>query len=641
MQNLVGLTLLNTYQVQDLIGEDEKGQRYKAWDTVAQAYRTLDVLRQEKCGDPSLFTSLRQRADRVVPLKHPHLVRQYGVEQSGDLIFWVSDYVDGVSLRSVIAGHLESKLSPEQALRIIEPVCAALGYAHSQDVIHGDLRPANILISWDGHAWVTGFGLAPAMDPEECPSYVAPEVIQGSPPAIRSDIYALGAILYEMLSGGVRPFIGDQADIAIHHRLEERVAWEQVHLQARPLRRYTSDIPLPLEALVMRSLEKDPRSRPGEMIALGERLSATLVTPSSTDESPPDPVREPVTKKRRINRNPLPTILRISAGLGILLIISTIIALLSIWDPFGDRMPAGIEQATAEGGSSGQITLTEEPAFSTGASEPAGVIAYVCFIDGIDQVCTIRPDGTDERRLTGSGATSFYPSISADGQQVYFSSRRTGNFEIYVMSFDGSDERALTAGDLGSLYAPDDSPDGSTLVFTSYTEPDGKLTQDIWLMDADGSNPRPLTHEYNSESLDPVWSPDGIAIAFSSNRNIGTDVYVMNADGSDARQITFGRHVGGRLSWSPDGRYLAYYAGPRGNKQVFIVEVASGEITQLTFAGDNKAPCFSPDGEWIVFTGRDADGDNEIFIMRADGSDIRQVTFNTRADWQPRWGIDP
>jgi Tol biopolymer transport system component len=233
--------------------------------------------------------------------------------------------------------------------------------------------------------------------------------------------------------------------------------------------------------------------------------------------------------------------------------------------------------------------------------------------------------------------TSFYPSLSPDGQTIVFSSSRSNNFELYEMDIDGHNLRQLTEG-LGSLYAPSISPDGRQIIFASYAPIDAeRKAQNLWLIDRHSDYTLQLTFE-DSGSIDPEWSPDGRQIAFASNRSGTNELYVMAADGSNVRQLTFEMDIGGRCDWSPNGRYLAFYAGSRKAMQIYLIEVDGGIPFPVTSNGDNKAPSFSLDGEWLTFTRRDTDGDNEIFIIRTDGTDLQQLTFNDRPDWQPRWG---
>ncbi|MDX1662936.1 MAG: hypothetical protein R3272_04025 [Candidatus Promineifilaceae bacterium] len=265
---------------------------------------------------------------------------------------------------------------------------------------------------------------------------------------------------------------------------------------------------------------------------------------------------------------------------------------------------------------------------------PQGRLVFTCFIAGTDEICTMDADGGEIVRLTNGERTDFYPEWSADGELITWSSNRSGEFYIYLMEESGANVAQLSPL-LGSHYAPHVSPDGSQILFANAI--DG--VQSIWVMDADGGNARPLTDD-EANDIDPVWSPDGSQIAFASDRGARTAHWIMNADGSEMRMLPddVANH-GGRSSWSPDGRWLAFYAGPRDNRDIYLIATdGSGATRRLTNGGGNLAPDFSPRGDWIVFTSYREGDDAEIFIMRPDGSDVRQLTFNERPDWQPRWG---
>ena len=274
-------------------------------------------------------------------------------------------------------------------------------------------------------------------------------------------------------------------------------------------------------------------------------------------------------------------------------------------------------------------TATAEVAFI--GNPPTGRIVFTCSIDSYDQICLMNADGSDVTRLTTTAATDYYASISPDGTEILFSSMRTGAFQLYRMDPDGVNVERLTNG-LGSLYAPEVSPDGSSIVFT--VETGG--TQNIWIMDRDGGNPQALTNTRGG-NIDPTWSPDGTQIAFASTRSGSTQLWVMERDGSDPRQVTDLPNMGGRSSWSPDGSSLAFYAGPKTDHNIFAINIDGTNLRQLTNGGDNLGPCFSPDGDWITFTSF-RDFNNEIYIMRPNGSEQTRLTFGPRADWQPQVG---
>jgi Tol biopolymer transport system component len=280
---------------------------------------------------------------------------------------------------------------------------------------------------------------------------------------------------------------------------------------------------------------------------------------------------------------------------------------------------------TLGGGDSPTLTPTFIPDFGGGSGAP-GKIVYVCYVQQIDQICLMNADGSSRRQLTDFPSTAYYPSLSPDGQRIYFSSNQSGTFEIYSMDINGNGLQRLTNG-IGSLYAPELSPNGERIIFTNHGN-------GLWLMNPDGSDPRAITFK---DDIDPTWSPDGSMIAFASNRSGTRQLYVANANGRNVEQVTDLNNMGGRSSWSPDGRKLAFYRGPAGDRDIYIINIDGSGLQRLTNGGDNLGPSWSPDGNWIAFTSF-RDGNNEIYIVRPDGSRETRLTNSPTSDWQPRWG---
>jgi TolB protein len=268
---------------------------------------------------------------------------------------------------------------------------------------------------------------------------------------------------------------------------------------------------------------------------------------------------------------------------------------------------------------------TPQPTYND-SPPPIGKIAFACYVQQIDQICLLNADGSGRKQLTNLKATAFYPSVSPDGTTVYFSSRDSGNFEIYSIDSNGNNLTKLTNG-IGALYAPELSPNGDWIVFTNHG-------RGLWIMRPDGRNPRALT---TRDDIDPTWSRDGSMIAFASSRAGARQLFVMNADGTNVQQVTDLNNMGGRNTWSPDGAKLAFYRGPFGDRNIYIINIDGTGLVRLTNGGDNLAPSWSPDGEWIAFTSF-RDGNNEIYIMRPDGTGVRRLTDSPISDWQPRWG---
>lgn len=268
---------------------------------------------------------------------------------------------------------------------------------------------------------------------------------------------------------------------------------------------------------------------------------------------------------------------------------------------------------------------TPAPSFSGDASLN-GRIVFTCFVQQIDQICTMNADGSNRKQVTEAEATAFYASLSVGSDMIYFSSRESGSFQIYAIRPSGKEFKRLTRV-AGNFYAPELSPSGQWIVMT-------KEGEGIWLMKPDGTNPHAIT---DKDDIDPAWSADGSMISFASSRSGSRQLFVMNADGSNIRQVTNLDNMGGRSSWSPDGTQLTFYAGPQGDHNIYVVNVDGTNLVQLTSGGDNLGPSWSPDGNWITFTSF-RDGNNEVYVMHPDGTGLKNLTNNTGSDWQPRWG---
>ena len=296
--------------------------------------------------------------------------------------------------------------------------------------------------------------------------------------------------------------------------------------------------------------------------------------------------------------------------------------------PVPTELTANSPTPEQAGANPGSTVPSPAPQSQYSATSPQGKIVFTCFVNQIDQICLMNADGSNRRQLTDFEATSFYASLSPDGDTIYFVSRQTGNFEVYSMNLRGRGLRRLTGG-IGGLYAPERSSE--RIVFTNNS--DG--AQRIWIMRSDGKNPHAISN--GPEDIDPTYSRDGMFIAFASSRSGQRQLYVMDRDGGNVRQITNLPDMGGRSSWSPDGRRLTFYAGPAENHNIYVINADGTGLIQLTNGGDNLGPSWSPDGNWIAFTSF-RDGNNEIYIIHPDGTGLTRLTANPISDWQPRWG---
>jgi len=265
--------------------------------------------------------------------------------------------------------------------------------------------------------------------------------------------------------------------------------------------------------------------------------------------------------------------------------------------------------------------------------------------DGVEQLFSMAPDGTDRLQLTSGEPGSVEPSTSWDGEQVVLV-RLGDTRELYILELKTGDEQMIP-GPQGDKFEPAFSPDGRQLTFALETS-GGDST--IYVMNVDGSEPRQLTASEFDEQ-DPEWSPDGKWIVFSSNRVPGNhDIYVMQSDGSgDPIRLTRAEGFDGEPSWSPDGSLVAFQSfrstddESDGHFNLWLLDPTEGtegsSLRQLTFdAGDEYDPAWSPDSSMIAYTGRPSDP-AQVYAVSVDGGDETKLTQSNTKDVRPSWCI--
>jgi serine/threonine-protein kinase len=224
---------------------------------------------------PEMHTSLVQEALTVARLNHPNIVSVYDFEESGDAAFVAMELVDGLSLERLLLKH--GRLKAEQTVPLGAAVARGLAAAHGQGIVHRDVKPANVLLGRDGSIKVADFGIADLVSRNRVvgvsvfgtPGYLAPEVLLGTPYGAAADLFALGVLLYECLTGGP-PFDGWESAAVVRSTLFETI---------RPPRSRVKGVPAQLDSLVLHLLEKDPALRPADAAAVAaelERMAAHL-----------------------------------------------------------------------------------------------------------------------------------------------------------------------------------------------------------------------------------------------------------------------------------------------------------------------------------------------------------------------------
>jgi len=266
LSSLIGKVLANRYTIEQEIGRGGMADVYKAWDKDRTSFLALKILRQDLAQDVIFLRRFQREAQTLAKLQHPNIVRFFGIEADDLLVFMLMEYIEGTTLQTEIFRSNGKPLNRDFIYHIMRSVCSALFYAHRQNLIHCDIKPGNIMINRHSNVLLTDFGIARMSDAATAtmvgfgtPSYLAPELVRGEDPTPQSDIYSLGVLLFEMVTGGERPFTGQFCETT--GSTSEKVRWEQVHLPPPSPRIYQPEIPEVLEKTIMCCLAKHPSDR--------------------------------------------------------------------------------------------------------------------------------------------------------------------------------------------------------------------------------------------------------------------------------------------------------------------------------------------------------------------------------------------
>jgi Tol biopolymer transport system component len=668
-----GYLLYGRYRIDSILGRGGMGSVYKSLD--------------ENLGIPvavkeNLFTTeeyarqFRREATILAGLRHSNLPRvtdHFVIAGQGQYL--VMDYIDGDDLHTRIEkGNLPSE---RLAVDWARQICDALNYLHNRQppVVHRDIKPGNIRITSEGRAVLVDFGLARLMEGPTTttgakamtPGYSPPEQYGASRTDSRTDIYALAATMYTLLTGAMPE---DGLERALGQRTLTR------------LRARNPKVSAGVAAAIEKALEVLPENR-FQLIGDFQKALALSVPPTpqaSTVSAPvkpqtltakPQPPKAPPPKPKKAAA---PAASRPQRGFpwgcalsGLFVLILFIAGGLL----FGNDIRAMI-QSIAQG---------TPPVIAVAQTETALIPTYTATAAEADNPT---PDvGTDAPEPTATATAIITPDGRA--RSIAFASDRTGIPQIYVMDLDGQNLLQLTNEAEGACQ-PDWSPDGEKLVFTSPCKSleDSFLKTSIFRMNADGSGRTSLTKVPGGD-YDPAWSPDGKRILVTSLQDGRKHIYVMDTNGDNRVLIssTAGA-VDYQARWAPDGEriifvtmagsqpiiftggtntlnlkrqefsavtyatmspdwsinnFIIYVLGSRG--QVVICQLESrfncpkNELTPQ-YQGTTVAR-FSPDGQWVLFD-MNIKNNRDIYLLPIVGArEPRRITSDLSLETDPAW----
>ena len=679
---------VGAYEILAPLGAGGMGEVFRARDTRLGREVALKVLPAAVAGDAERLRRFEAEARAAGALAHPNVLVVHDVGSEGDTHYLVTELLEGATLRDRLR---DGRVPPRKALDWAAQISQGLAAAHEKGIVHRDLKPENLFVTKDGRVKILDFGLAKALGGEisETEStlaatapgavlgtagYMAPEQVRGRAADARSDIFAFGAVLYEMLAGK-RAFDGD-SHVERGHAI----------LTKDPPELSSSGVAVPpaVERLIRRCLETAPEERFQSARDLGFALEA-VASPSGTSGEGV----APATAARGYGRTAIVSAVAVVIALGAFAA--------GRWAR--PRPPHTLAPAPTAPGP--QVVKVRRLTQGFGSAEwpaisPDGTwFVYARKVGTALHVFRQRVRGEQPQDLSpDSKVDNTHPAISPDGEKIAFRSDRDGG-GVFIMGATGESVRRLT--DFG--YHPAWAPDGAQVAVSTFRVEGpaiGGASPRIELVQV-STGARRVLRAGPSGSM-PTWSPDGRWMAYFAVWTGGQrGIAVVPTAGGEERRLTLGSSLVWAPAWSPDGRYL-YFAsnasgvlnlarvtidsrtgqagapepvttgvGPSlerpsfsrdgrlllaraGERRYNIARVrldaAAGRLAgrpEMLTRGANAfgGPDVSPDGRWVTCHSAYLPGTQEdIWVMRADGTGLRRLTDDPARDRGPRFTHD-
>jgi Tol biopolymer transport system component/tRNA A-37 threonylcarbamoyl transferase component Bud32 len=680
---LVGQTL-GHYRILARIGSGGMGEVYLAEDATLGRRVALKVLPRELNSDERRGR-LEREARALAALNHPNIVTIYSVESEAGAPFITMELLDGATLADLVPAE---GLALDRFFAIAVPIADAVAAAHQHGIVHRDLKPGNVMVTTDGRVKVLDFGLAKttasglesaARDDPTAPMtdkgvivgtwrYMSPEQARGLPVDARSDIFALGVVFYEMLTGR-RPFTGDTPTELLSSIIKDT---------PQSVSAIRSGLPRELARLVRRCLAKDPARRVQSALDIRNELD-DLKREMDSGEL----VAEPRIAAASVSTRTAPwrigvalALAAVAVGLGGWRWLTTREAPVMhlrnprqvtftssvetdpTWSPDGGRIAFVSDRSgnqdiwvtAAAGGPAVNLTADDpapnyEPAWSPDGNQ----IAFLS--EGESGGVYVMPAiGGRPIRLSARGSAEVVtnPQWSADGRELAHMRREEQSNFIEVVSLSTRESRRLPVpGEPGNRWDLSWSPDGRFFAYVRAPNPQEELNR-LWVLHAANGEAFPISDGTTGE-WSPIWSADGSVLYFLSNRGGSVDLWQQRIAASglpdgDARAVTVG--IGMRqVALTRDGRKLAYSKG-RPVANVWRVPILAdreagwGDAEQITFdEAFVRTLELHPDGRQLIIAS-DRGGSEDLWVAPLAGTDMRQLTAVRGSDGGPQVSPD-
>jgi Tol biopolymer transport system component len=660
--NMVGKTFAH-YLILEKAGAGGMGVVFRAHDEKLNRDVALKLPTMGSLTNEEARSRLVREARAASALNHPNICTIYEVGEVEGQPYIAMEYVPGETLSRRIP---EEGLTTESVLDFGAQIADALDHAHTHGILHRDLKSPNIRVTPAGQLKVLDFGLAMSIKDSTFEgvtrttnletgqiagtlAYMAPELLSGKPSDVRTDIWSLGVVLYELAAGAL-PFHGGTSFELSTAIMREPPAVLPIHVTPG------------LRAVIMRCLAKEPEKR----YQRASEVSAAMEALQS-DTGVTQRVELPATRK--------PMTSYLLAAVSVLAVAAVVLLIYS-----RVNKPGGAQLA----GGKLRLFLSSEGDLSGPALSPDGkMVAYIQDSGGRDDLYVSRVAGGEHVRLTNDNSQKEEPQFSPDGEKIVFV-RRAGNApqaELCLVPALGGDVVPLVSGATFPAWSPDGSrlafilqkqgeaeavatsaADGSDLrvilksddVFPFFGSlswsPDGRLlalsrsrggmNREIWTVPSTGGTATRLTKDGQGIVSDmPVFTPDGLGVVHRSNRGGASNLWWQPLEDKSPVQLTTGPGPDTSPSVARNGTIA--FLNSRSRNALIVSSLADGTMrTLLTDASRLWAPAFSPDGKEIAYSRDQPDGSWHIWILATSGGAARQVTSGKLPEVYPRFTPD-
>ncbi|HEX5071318.1 MAG TPA: protein kinase [Vicinamibacterales bacterium] len=617
------------YRIVSRLGVGGMGVVYKATDTQLHRSVAIKALEERRLHIPGAAARLRSEALAAASLDHPYICKVYELIETPADTFIVMEFVEGETLASMLT---RGKLPIVQVLQLGREIAEGLANAHARGLVHRDVKPGNVMVTPHGHVKLLDFGIAGAdvespstnetrtLSPQltlhtGTPQYMAPEQATGKPVTTRADLFSLGVLLYECVTGQL-PFSGTTTFDYVRHVMQSA---------PRRLDRVAPETPAALADLIDHLLEKQPADRPASAEAVVSDLRSiqdALTAPTGGVST----VQQALARRRR--RWVALAALAVAAGVvtwrwlasrpssADLLWQSRPFVTTSAIE-FGSRVSPNADWLSfiATSGGTSRILVQridggESRPLTLGPGEP---ISQIWSPDGNQIACALILDGAPVLQIYPAffgGAVTKSVAIDKDlvpnsvqlirwiGRDVYFrADARGGGMVVRRLALD-QPGAAVSVSDAwkidGNLRGADVRPDGGAAVIAVHK--DGQ--EDLWTLNLDGSSLRPLTADAPFDK-DPLWIGDGERVAFQSNRGGQTDLWQIDVRSKALLPLVTGEAEEVAESSSADGRILSVQRLSQDANLWLFGADAPRQLTQDSL--NDYSPVLSADGRLLAF----------------------------------------